>query len=87
MNKGKSESSQYVVRALIKDFEARWKHGLDFQVRNTSYNRYAGVVKQRYNLAVRDRIIAESPFLGVTTRWKRLKRRIATPRLPSNFEP
>ena len=89
-NQGKSESNMCVIRGVVRDFEERWPHGLDFQVRNvrtshleewlgfherrlknSSYNRYAGVLKQIYELAVKDRIIAESPFKQVTTRWKR----------------
>jgi len=89
-NRGKSDSNMCVIRGVIRDFEERWPHGLDFQVRNvrpshleewlavherrlknTSYNRYAGVLKQIYELAVKDRIIAESPFMQVATRWKR----------------
>lgn len=38
---------------------------------NTSYNRYAGVLKQLFEMAVKDRIIAASPFFGVSTRWKK----------------
>jgi len=87
---GKSDSNACIVRGVIRDFEAWWPHGLDFQVRNirpshleewlarherrlknTSYNRYAGVLKQIFKLAVRDRIISESPFDQVTTQWKR----------------
>ena len=43
--------------------------GRDFK--NTSYNRYAGVLKQLFELAVGDRIIAESPFERVRTPWKK----------------
>lgn len=43
--------------------------GRDF--RNTSYNRYAGVLKQLFELAAGDRIIAESPFERVRTPWKK----------------
>jgi integrase len=38
---------------------------------NSSYNRVAGVLKQLFELAIRDRIIATSPFAQVTTRWKK----------------
>ena len=41
------------------------------RLKNTSYNRYAGLVKQLFEIAVKDRIIAESPFEQVTTRWKK----------------
>jgi integrase len=90
VNKGKSDSSQCIIEGVLREFEAWWPHGLDFQVRNirpshleewlamqerrlknTTYNRYAGVLKQMFQLAVNDRIIAESPFERVTTRWKK----------------
>jgi integrase len=90
VNRGKSQSTQYMTGAIIRDFEAWWSHGLDFQVRNirpshleewlatherrlknTSYNRYAGVLKQLFEVAVKDRIIAASPFEQVATRWKK----------------
>lgn len=90
ISRGKSDSSQCVVRGTLRSFLDWWPHGLDFQVRNirpsdleewlalqerrlrnSSYNRVAGVLKQLFELAVRDRIIAVSPFAQVTTRWKR----------------
>ena len=40
-------------------------------LKNTTYNRYAGVLKQLFEMAVKDRIISESPFEGVRTRWKK----------------
>ena len=63
--KGKSDSSQTVIRGVLTDFQAWWPYGPEFQVRNirpshleawlaiqetrlknTTYNRYAGVLKQ-----------------------------------------
>jgi len=40
-------------------------------LKNSTFNRYAGVLKQLFELAVNDRIIAESPFDRVSTRWKK----------------
>lgn len=44
---------------------------IERRLRNTSFNRVAGVVKQIYELAVKDRMIAESPFKHVSTAWKK----------------
>ncbi|PAW79070.1 MAG: hypothetical protein B9S32_03695 [Verrucomicrobia bacterium Tous-C9LFEB] len=41
------------------------------RLKHTSYNRYAGFLKQLFAIAVADRIIAESPFESVATRWKK----------------
>lgn len=38
---------------------------------NTSYNRYAALLKQLFEIAVADRIIASSPHERVKTPWKR----------------
>ena len=40
-------------------------------IKNTTYNGYAGFLKQAFDIAVKDRIIADSPFSKVTTNWKR----------------
>lgn len=63
-----------------KDFQVRnvrpshleeWLALQEKRLKNTSYNRYAGVLKQAFALAVNDRIIASSPFERVRTKWKR----------------
>ena len=41
------------------------------RLKNTSYNRYAGCLKQIFDLAVKDRIISESPFKKVKTPRKK----------------
>lgn len=41
------------------------------RLRNTSYNRMAGFIKQFFSLAVKDRIIPESPWKHVRTPWKK----------------
>lgn len=51
------------------------------RVSNSSYNRYAGVLKQAFELAVKDRMIASSPFDLVKTKSKKpspVKRQIPT---------
>lgn len=40
-------------------------------LKNTSFNRIAGVIKQFFEVAVSDRIIAESPFDRVRARWRK----------------
>lgn len=88
--KGKSPSTLYAERCMIKRFERTWPYGLDIEVRsilpsnldewlakrersvkNTTYNRDAGFLKQLFAIAVKDGIILESPFDKVTTRWKK----------------
>jgi integrase len=58
------------VRNIRPSMLEEWLANEEIRLRNTSYNRYAGVVKQLFELAVKDRIIAESPFDKVRTRWK-----------------
>ena len=41
------------------------------RLKNTSYNRYVGFLKQLFAIAVDDRIIAESPADKLNTPWKR----------------
>ena len=52
--------------------EARLKH--------TTYNRYCDFLKALFEIAVTDRMIIESPFEGVKTRWKK-------PQKPKRFVP
>ncbi len=40
-------------------------------IKNTTRNRYSGFLKALFAIAVKDRIIAESPFDKVCTSWKR----------------
>lgn len=72
----------FQVRNIRPSHLEEWLAIHERRLKNTSYNRYAGVLKQAFELAVKDRIIAESPFLGVTTRWKKPQapvRHIPTP--------
>lgn len=41
------------------------------RLRNTTYNRYAGFLKQLFDIAVNDRIIWESPCKRLRTPWKK----------------
>ena len=41
------------------------------RLKSTSYNRYAGCLKQLFEVALKDRIIAESPCKNLKTPWKR----------------
>lgn len=59
------------VRNIRPSHVEEWLALHERRLKNTSYNRYAGVLKQVFELAVNDRIIAESPFERVRTRWKK----------------
>jgi site-specific recombinase XerD len=59
------------VRHIRPSHLDEWLALHEQRLKNTSYNRYAGLVKQLFEIAVKDRIIAESPFEQVTTRWKK----------------
>ena len=59
------------VRELRSSDIDGWLARHEGKLRNTTLNRYTGVIKQLCELAVRDRIIVESPFLRARTRWKR----------------
>ncbi|WP_348212491.1 tyrosine-type recombinase/integrase [Luteolibacter sp.] len=59
------------VRNIRPSHVEEWLALHERRLKNTSYNRYAGILKQLFELAVNDRIIAESPFDRVRTRWKK----------------
>jgi integrase len=59
------------VRQIRPSHLDEWLALHEQRLKNTSYNRYAGFLKQLFEIAVKDRIIAESPFEQVTTRWKK----------------
>ncbi len=58
------------VRDIRPSHLEEWLALHEARLRNTSYNRYAGCLKQMFDIAVKDRIIAESPFVQVKTGWK-----------------
>lgn len=59
------------VRAIKPSHLDEWLAMQETRLKNTTYNRYAGVLRHMFNIAARDRIIAESPFKQVKTPWKR----------------
>lgn len=61
----------FQVRHIRPSHLEEWLALHERRLKNTSYNRYAGILKQVFELAVKDRIIALSPFLAVSTRWKK----------------
>jgi integrase len=48
-----------------------WLAQHEGRLKNTSYNRYAGFLKQLFEIAIEDRMIAKSPFEVVKTKWKK----------------
>lgn len=48
-----------------------WLASHESRLKNTTYNYYAGCLKQIFEIAVDDRIIIESPFARVKTQWKK----------------
>lgn len=61
----------FQVRNIRPSHLEEWLATHERRLKNTSYNRYAGVMKGLFELAVKDRIIVASPFLQVSTRWKK----------------
>jgi integrase len=59
------------VRQIRPSHLDEWLAIHEARLKNTSYNRYAGCLKQMFAIAVNDRIIATSPFGRVKTPWKR----------------
>ena len=50
---------------------SEWLASHEGRLKNTSYNRYAGFLKQLFQIALNDGIIATSPFDVVKTKWKK----------------
>jgi integrase len=48
-----------------------WLAGLEANLKNSSYNRYTLFIKQLFDMAVNDKIIADSPFYRLQKGWKR----------------
>jgi len=59
------------VRQIRSSHLDEWLALHEHRLKNTSYNRYAGFLKQLFDIAVRDRIIVDSPFTQVRTKWKK----------------
>lgn len=48
-----------------------WLASNEGRIKHSTYNRYCGFLKELFEIAVKDRMINESPFEGVKTRWKK----------------
>ena len=48
-----------------------WLASNEGRLKHSTYNRYCGILKELFEIAVADKIIIESPFEGVKTRWKK----------------
>ncbi len=59
------------VRQIRSSHLDEWLAAHEKRLKNTSYNRYSGVLKQLFDIAVRDHVIAQSPFAQVRTGWKK----------------
>jgi integrase len=59
------------VRQIRPSHLDEWLALHEPRLKNTTYNRYAGLLKQLLEIAVKDQILAESPFDQVTTPWKK----------------
>lgn len=68
--RGKGQGDPQVRNIRTSHLE-EWLASQERRLKNSSYNRYTGVIKQLFALAVRDRILAESPFDKVRVRWKK----------------
>ncbi len=73
------------VREVRPSHLDEWLAMHEGRLKNTSYNRYAGFLKQLFAIAVKDRIIVESPFQKVTTPWKKPQRVIPVIPTPQQF--
>jgi integrase len=59
------------VREIRPSQLDEWLAMHERRLKNSSYNRYAGFLKQLFEIAVNDRILPHSPFEKVRTRWKK----------------
>jgi hypothetical protein len=50
------------VRQIRSSHLDEWLASQEKRLKNTTYNRYAGLLKQLFHIAVRDRVISESPI-------------------------
>ena len=48
-----------------------WLAKHEARIKNTTFNRYASVLRQMFDIAVKDHMIAESPFDLIKTQWKK----------------
>ena len=59
------------VRDVKPSDLSEWLASHEERLANCSYNRYAFFLKQLFAIAVADRVIVNSPLLGVQKRWKK----------------
>ena len=64
---------------------SEWLAQHEQRIKNSTYNRYAGVLKQMFEIALADQIIAQSPFESVLTKWKKPQKPIRRVPTPSEF--
>ncbi len=60
----------YQVRQIRPSMLDGWLAHEEPRLRNVTYNRYAGFLKQLFDIAVEDRIIPESPPKQLRQGWK-----------------
>ncbi len=61
----------YQVRSIRPSILDEWLAHEEPRLRNVTYNRYAGFLKQLFDIAVKDRIIPESPAKLLRQGWKK----------------
>ena len=61
----------YQVRQIRPSMLDEWLAHEEPRLRNVTYNRYAGFLKQLFDIAVKDRIIPESPAKLLRQGWKK----------------
>lgn len=71
----------YQVRLIRPSSLDEWLALQEPRLRNVSYNRYAGFLKQLFDIAVKDRIISESPAKSLRVPWK--KPQVPVRRIPT----
>jgi len=59
------------ISQIKPSFLDEWLANQEGRVKHTTYNRYCSFLKQLFEIAVSDRMVIESPFLGVKTKWKK----------------
>ena len=59
------------VRQIRPSMLDEWPAHEEPRLRNVTYNRYAGFLKQLFDIAVKDRIIPESPARSLRLGWKK----------------
>ena len=62
---------EYQVRSIRPSMLDEWLAHEEPRLRNVTYNRYAGFLKQLFDIAVKDRIIPESPAKLLRQGWKK----------------